>query len=118
MSFDRGTIVLADLDPTMGHEQRGLRPCVVVSDPATSTDQRFPLLAVVPMTGTPGKGVLYPELNPRPGSGLAKASFVLIDNVRSIDKRRVIKALGAVSDSELERIDTGLRLFLGLELAH
>ena len=44
----RGTVVLVSLDPTTGHEQRGSRPCVVVTDPAVSSDQRYPMLAVVP----------------------------------------------------------------------
>ncbi|MBI4515504.1 MAG: type II toxin-antitoxin system PemK/MazF family toxin [Deltaproteobacteria bacterium] len=33
MKLDRGSVILLDLDPTVGHEQRGVRPCVVVSDP-------------------------------------------------------------------------------------
>ena len=54
MTVDRGTVVLVELDPTVGHEQRGLRPCVAVSDPSVNADQRFPLIAVVPVTGTAG----------------------------------------------------------------
>jgi hypothetical protein len=42
---DRGTVVRVELDPTVGHEQRGTRPCVAVSDPAVNADQRFPLIA-------------------------------------------------------------------------
>lgn len=42
MRLERGTIVLLDLNPTVGHEERGVRPCIVVSDPAGITDQRFP----------------------------------------------------------------------------
>ena len=55
MNIDRGTVVLVELDPTLGHEQRGVTPCIVVSDPAVNADQRFPLIAVVPVTGTPGQ---------------------------------------------------------------
>ena len=52
------------LDPAAGHEQQGLRPCIVVSDPEVNSDQRFPLVCVVPVTGTPGEGLLYPPLAP------------------------------------------------------
>ncbi len=52
----RGTVVLVELDPTVGHEQRRVRPSVVVSDPAVNADQRFPVIAVVPVTGTAGAG--------------------------------------------------------------
>ncbi len=113
MTVDRGTVVLVELDPTVGHEQRGLRPCVVVSDPAVNAEQRFPLLAVVPVTGTPGRGALYPALAPGP-SGLAKASYALIDQLRSVDKRRIRRVFGRVSSAELAAIDLGLELFLGL----
>lgn len=113
MTLARGTVVLVELDPTLGHEQRGARPCIAVSDPAINADQRFPLIAVVPVTGTPGEGALYPALAPGP-SGLAKASYALTDHVRSIDKRRIRRMFGQLSADELATIDQGLELFLGL----
>lgn len=116
MTLARGTIVLVEFDPTRGHEQRGVRPCVAVSDPAVNADQRFPLIAVVPVTGTLGDGALYPSLAPG-RSGLTKTSYVLTDHVRSIDKRRIRKTYGQVSPAELASIDQGLELFLGLNQA-
>jgi mRNA interferase MazF len=113
MTVDRGTVVLVELDPTVGREQRGVRPCVVVSDPAVNADQRFPLIAVVPVTGTRGEGSLYPALAAG-ASGLTKPSFALIDHLRSIDKRRIRRIYGQISADELARVDDGLELFLGL----
>jgi mRNA-degrading endonuclease toxin of MazEF toxin-antitoxin module len=71
------------------------------------------MLAVVPLTGTPGEGALYPSLLPG-SSGLRQPSWALIDQLRSVDKRRVIKMFGMVSTDELADIDDGIRLFLGL----
>ena len=113
MKLDRGTIVLVELDPTVDHEQRGTRPCIAVSDPDVNIDQRFPLIAVVPVTGTPGEGALYPELRPGP-SGLTKTSYALIDDLRSVDKRRIRRVLRSVGREELAAVDLGLKLFLGL----
>jgi mRNA interferase MazF len=113
MNPERGTVVLLDLDPTLGHEQKGVRPCIVVSDPEVIADQRFPLLCVVPVTGTPGQGALYPELAPG-ASGLTRDSYALIDHLRSVDKRRVRRVFGRITDAEAGRIDVGLALFLGL----
>jgi mRNA interferase MazF len=110
---DRGTVVLVQLDPTVGHEQRGTRPCVAVSDPAVNADQRFPLIAVVPVTATAGDGALYPELSPGK-SGLTKTSYALIDHLRSIDKRRIRRVFGRITKEELEALHQGLELFLGL----
>jgi mRNA interferase MazF len=112
----RGTVVLVELDPTVGHEQRGLRPCIAVSDPTVNADQRFPLIAVVPVTATAGDGALYPGLAPG-SSGLTKASYALVDHLRSIDKRRIRRIFGQVSAGELASIDQGLELFLGLGAA-
>ena len=114
MKLGRGAVVVvAPLDPTFGHEQRGVRPCVVVSDPDVISDQRFPLVCVVPITGTPGEELLYPTLAPGK-SGLAKKSFALIDHLRSIDKRRVRLVFGELERDEIGAIDEGLAVFLGL----
>lgn len=117
MRVDRGTVVLVELDPTVGHEQRGVRPCVVVSDPAVNAEQRFPLIAVIPVTGTLGAGALYPAVDAGT-SGLVKRSSALIDHLRAIDKRRVRRIFGRVSSGELAAIDQGLELFLGLRALH
>ncbi len=100
MRLGRGAVVVVELDPTVGHEQRGVRPCIVVSDPDIISDQRFPLVCVVPITGTPGEGLLYPALAPG-GSGLAKKSFALIDHIRSVDKRRVRRVYGEIAANEI-----------------
>jgi mRNA interferase MazF len=105
--------VVLDLDPTLGHEQRGVRPAIVVSDPDVITSQRYPLLCVVPVTSKRGDGALYPQLSPG-SSGLARASFALVDQLRSVDKRRVIKVYGQISPAETQAVDSGLTLFLGL----
>lgn len=113
MRLDRGTVVLVGLDPTRGHEQRGVRPCIIVSDPDITEDQRYPLLCVVPLTGRPGQGALYPQL--AAGSGdLRKRSFALLDQIRTVDKRRVLKTYGRIKAEELDAVAEGLRLLLGL----
>jgi mRNA interferase MazF len=113
MRLGRGAVVVVELDPAQGHEQRGVRPCVVVSDPEIIGDQRFPLVCVVPVTGTPGEGLLYPPLAPGQ-SGLAKWSFALIDHLRSIDKRRIRRVYGELAREEMAAVDEGLALWLGL----
>jgi len=109
----RGSVVLVDLEPTRGHEQRGTRPCIVVSDPDVAATLRFPLMCIVPVTGTAASGVLYPRLAPG-ASGLKKESFALVEQVRSIDKRRVRSTFGTVRPDELLALDEGLAVYLGL----
>lgn len=114
MTLERGTLVLVDLEPSLGHEQQGTRPIVVLSDEAVNSSQRFPLIAVVSVTSTPATGALYPALAAVP-SDLTKPSTALVDQLRSIDKQRIRKRYGHVSPQELEAIEAGLCLYLGLE---
>jgi mRNA interferase MazF len=113
VKIERGAILKVDFDPTLGHEQRGIRPAVLVSNPAVIAHQRFPLLCVVPVTSTAGQGALYPKLEPG-ASGLQRTSFAMIDQLRSVDKQRVRRVHGKLSGEELDAIDEGLRLYLSL----
>ena len=113
VKLKRGTVLRVTLDPTVGHEQRGTRPCVLVSDPEIAGAQRYPMLGVIPISGTPGVGAFYPPLSPG-ASGLLGPSYALVDQLRTVDKRRVRRVYGRLKASELEAVDEGLRLFLGL----
>jgi len=97
----------------LGHEQGGVRPAIVVSDPEVSVDQRFPMLCIVPITSKPSQGALYPKLEPA-RSGLKKESYALVDQLRAIHKRRIRQVYGRIHPQELDAIDRGLYLFLGL----
>ena len=85
----------------------------MVSPADVNEDMRFPLLAVVPLTRTPGYGILYPCL-PMASASLPADSYALTDQVRSVDKRRVVRVFGTVADEQMQGIDEGLRAFLGL----
>ena len=114
---DRGTGVEA--------EARGRGPRRARPDRGTRTTRRttlrcserfggsrasaLPLVAVVPVTGTAGKGALYPRLAPGGSSGLSKPSTALVDQIRSVDKRRIRRVFGKVSSEELEANRSGAR---------
>jgi len=71
------------------------------------------MVCVIPLTGTRGEGALYPRISAG-ASGLRRDSYALIDQVRAVDKRRVTTIFGPLDLPDLEAIDEGLRLFLGL----
>ena len=101
---------ITNLDPTKGHEQRGIRPGVVVSDLEVSADQRFPMMCIVPVTSTPGEGALYPRIASG-ASGLKRESYALVNQLQAISKSRVRRIYSRIDPIELEAIDRGL--FLG-----
>jgi len=90
---NRFDVFLVSLDPTIGAEIQKTRPCVVISPDQMNRNMRTVLIA--PMTS---KGRDYPmrvacQFENKPGE-------VILDQTRGVDKRRLIKRLGRVSDAE------------------
>jgi mRNA interferase MazF len=91
---------VAQLDPIAGHEQAGTRPVVVVSrDVFNAAGWR--LCVCVPLTTRDRGSPLHVEIEP-PEGGVRSTSYALVDQVRSLDRSRLIKRWGAV-DHETHR---------------
>jgi mRNA interferase MazF len=108
----RGEIWTADLDPTVGHEQGGRRPVLVVSSDRLNRGPRG-LVIVVPATGT-GRG--WPTHVPvaPPEGGLIKPSVLMVEQVRSASKDRFRRRHGTVTPATLEAVTSVLRDVLDL----
>jgi mRNA interferase MazF len=90
----RGEVWLVALDPTIGSEIQKTRPCVVVSPPELHNNLRTVIVA--PMT-TSGKPAPFRV----PLTFQRKKGLVLLDQIRTVDKTRLVKKAGAVSDLAL-----------------
>jgi mRNA interferase MazF len=90
----RGDVWLVALDPTIGSEIQKTRPCVVVS-PAELHDHLSTVI-VAPMT-TAGRAAPFRV----PLTFLRKKGLILLDQIRTVDKTRLVKRAGAVSDTAL-----------------
>jgi len=108
----RGDIIMVGLDPTIGHEQGGERPALVVSADAFNRS-RANLVIVAPVTGT-DRGIPAHVRVSAPEGGLTKTSVVMTDQIRCISRRRIVRRLGTVSSSIMARIDERLKLILDL----
>jgi mRNA interferase MazF len=108
----RGSIVWVDLNPVQGHEQRGSRPCVVITRDDALSLQRYPLLCVVPLTSTGVSGELYPRFTPSRINGLSNPSCALVDQVRAVDPLRVNRLVGFLAPNDLARLDKALQRLL------
>ncbi len=115
MTSFRWHIFLANLDPVVGSEQGKTRPVLVISE--EKINQILPVVNVLPITTRkPGRQV-YPNevLIPAGTAGLEKDSLVLCYQIRTLDKRRLIKLIGSIDDNELEQnILNALNFQLGL----
>jgi mRNA interferase MazF len=96
-----------------GREQQGLRPCIVVSNPADVGWQRYPTLLVVPLTTTDGNWVkkgkkLYCTLKATQG-GVKEDCIAMLDQMQVIDVSRIVGKLGELTSAELEPVRFGVR---------
>jgi mRNA interferase MazF len=110
MNIERGHIYRVNLDPTLGSEQRGnARPCVVLT--LTAYNRQLRTVGVVPLTSSPR--ALPPLIVPVPSAGKAN-SMALCHQIRTIDKTRIGKLLGALNAQDLATIEDGVRRVHGL----
>ena len=113
--FKRGDVLLVNLEPTIGSEQRGKsRPCVVISP--EDLNEVFRGIIVCPITDARHlkQSELGLTLIPAGEGGLDKNSLVVAFQLRMIDKQRVIKKLGSIGDSFLSEVNESLRAVLDL----
>ena len=109
----RGDIWLVNLDPTIGHEIKKSRPAVIIQNDVGN--YYSPITILAPITSQHIEKI-YPieVLLAKRGSGLEKDSKVLLNQVRAVDKRRLIKKLGKVDYDSMVKIDNAIKISLGL----
>lgn len=119
MSRSRGAAVpsqhevwLVDLNPTVGHEQGGVRPALIVSDDRFN-HSRAGLVIVAPITGTDRSLNTQVRVEP-PEGGLVKTSFIMTDQLRTISMLRLGRRLGGISQATRSTIEDRLRFLLTL----
>lgn len=107
----RGDVWLVSLDPTFGHEIRKTRPAIVVT--SNIYNRHNWVILVVPLTSH--EMAKYDQVLVRPPEGgLSTASVTLPDQLRSIDRRRLVKRLGQLKPKTLRAVDHSLRIVLDL----
>jgi mRNA interferase MazF len=102
-----------DFDPTIGAELRKTRPALVIQN---DIDNRHSPITIVAAISSQIAGERYPtevELQP-PEGGLTRPSVVLLNQIRSVDKRRLVGRLGRLKRGSLLRVDRALQIALGL----
>lgn len=101
----RGTIYWANLNPTVGHEQSGLRPVLVLS--RNIFNKHSGTVIAVALTSQPQRAG-YPLTLELGSARLPRKSWVKISQIRTLSTKRLGKKIGKASDKELEQIIEGL----------
>jgi len=112
-SYRRGDIYLADLNPFFGSEQGGIRPVLVLQN--NIGNYFCPTLIVAPLTSRVDKKPNQPtHYLLRHTKGLEKPATVMLEQIKTIDKRRIRKYLGRASRLEMDGLAECLEVSLGL----
>jgi mRNA interferase MazF len=102
MEIVQYAVVLVNLDPTIGSEIKKTRPCVVISP--DEMNNHLQTITIAPMTTQSKKYPTRVEVKHHDETG-----WVVIDQIRTIDKKRVLKLLGKLSDKEIIKIKEIIR---------
>ncbi len=113
MMIKRGDIYYADLSPVVGSEQGGIRPVLIVQNDVGN--KYSPTVIAAAITSQKYKNSLPTHIRVNAnGCGLAKDSIVLLEQVRTLDKRRLKERMGNLDDIDMDRIDKALSVSFGL----
>ena len=110
----RGEIYLADLDPVRGHEQAGTRPVLVVQNDLGNQYSGTTIVAAITSRISKRSMAVHVEF-PARLTGLPKDSLVLLDQIRTVDKERLIRLMGTAPASLMTQVDRALLKSLALE---
>ena len=113
MSVRRGDIYYADLSPVIGSEQGGLRPVLIVQN---DIGNRYsPTVIAAAITSRMSKAKLPTHIDIYAGEvGLAKDSVILLEQVRTLDKRRLKEKMGHLDDEVMNHVNTAIAISFGL----
>ncbi|MEA4965597.1 MAG: type II toxin-antitoxin system PemK/MazF family toxin [Oscillospiraceae bacterium] len=109
----RGDIYYADLSPVVGSEQGGTRPVLIVQN--DTGNKHSPTVIAAAITSQTGKAQLPTHISLTGSSyGLSKDSVVLLEQIRTIDKRRLREHMGRLDDTLMTKVDNAIAVSFGL----
>lgn len=115
MNIKRGEIYYADLSPVIGSEQGGVRPVLIIQNDVGN--KYSPTVIAAAITSQRDKTKLPTHISvDAVECGLAKDSIVLLEQVRTIDKKRLKEKMGALDINAMGQVDKALSVSFGLDI--
>ena len=113
MEVKRGEVFYADLSPVVGSEQGGVRPVLIVQNDVGN--RHSPTVIAAAITSKQDKTGLPTHIGIKAGEGgLIRDSVVLLEQIRTLDKRRLREKAGQIDADMLHRVDEALEISFGL----
>ena len=110
-NIQRGDIFFADLNPVVGSEQGGVRPVVVIQN---DKGNKYSPTIIAAITSRTAKKKLPTHVDIEPKStGLMEDSIVMLEQVRTIDKTRLIRKLGHLNEASIQQINHAIDVSFG-----
>ena len=114
MTIKRGELYYADLSPVVGSEQGGIRPVLVVQNDVGNKYSPTVIAAAVTSKINKAKLPTHIELSSN-SYGLQKDSVILLEQIRTLDKRRLKERIGELNESTMTRVDKAILISIGFE---
>ena len=112
LEVKRGEMYYADLSPTIGSEQSGIRPVLIIQNDIGN--KHSPTVVIAAITGKGKKKAMPTHYLLPAGNGLEHPSQVLLEQVRTIDKSRLQDYIGALDEPTMKGIDRAIAVSMGL----
>ena len=113
VNVHRGDIYYADLSPVVGSEQGGVRPVLIVQN--DTGNRHSPTVIAAAITSQTGKARLPTHIELSANTyGLPKESVVLLEQIRTLDKRRLREHMGRLDEAQMQRVDNAIAVSFGL----
>lgn len=115
MFIKRGDIFYADLSPVIGSEQGGVRPVLIVQNDVGN--KHSPTVIAAAITSQIGKARLPTHISiDAVNYGLTKDSVVLLEQIRTIDKKRLKDKMGHLDDDVMQQVNNAINVSFGLNV--
>jgi len=112
-SIKRGDIFYADLSPVVGSEQGGIRPVLIVQNDTGNRHSPTVIAAAITSQTAKAKLPTHIELSAK-SFGLPKDSVILLEQIRTLDKKRLRERMGKLDDSLMHQVDNAIAVSFGL----
>jgi len=112
--INRGGVYLVSFDPTVGHEIKKTRPALVIQNDVCNRYSSLTIVAAITSKVSPVPYPVEVVVEPTNTNGLSVRSAIRLDQIRTVDRQRLIKRLGQIDRSTLARVDQATKISLGL----
>ncbi|GAA0733894.1 type II toxin-antitoxin system PemK/MazF family toxin [Clostridium oceanicum] len=109
----RGDIFYADLSPVVGSEQGGIRPVIIIQNDVGNKYSPTVIIAAITSQINKAKLPTHVEISSE-AYGLNKDSVVLLEQIRTLDKRRLKEKIGHMSQDDMQKVDKALLISIAL----